>query len=131
MDDLASGDERDDAEAKMPFSVMFSIVLIGGGAAAAGIVGLLSPKGQRIDAALALVVGAGVGIAALAIGEWAQGPGSLLDVSTENQNNVLLFASLAGFVAVIGGLLILRRRARMVEPTAADATGEPGRPDPA
>ena len=127
MDDLASGGERDDAAAKMPFSVMFSIVLIGGGAAAAGIVGLLSPKGQRIDAALALVVGAGVGVAGLAIGTWAQGSGS----STEDQQNVLLFASLAGFVAVIGGLLILRRRARMAEPTAAAATEGPGRPDPA
>jgi hypothetical protein len=92
----------------MPFSVMFSIVLIGGGAASAGIVGLLSPKGQRIDALLALVLGAGVGVAGLAIGTWAQGSGS----STADQQNVLLFASLAGFAAVVGGLLILRYRAR-------------------
>lgn len=108
MGDLASGGECDDAEDQMPFSVMFSIVLIGGGAASAGIVGLLSPKGQRIDAVLALVLGAGVGIAGLAIGTWAQGSGS----STEDQQNVLLFASLAGFAAVVGGLLILRHRAR-------------------
>ena len=110
----------------MPFSVMFSIVLIGGGVAAAGIVGLLSPRGQRIDAVLALVVGAGVGVAGLAIGTWAQGSGS----STEQQQNVLLFASLAGFASVIGGLMLLRSRARAAERAAVGASREPGRQDP-
>jgi uncharacterized membrane protein len=111
MAGLASDDVRDDAEALMPFSVMFSIVLIGAGGACAGVVGLLSPKGQRLDAFLSLVIGAGVGVAALAIGTYVQGSSS----STEDHQNVLLYASLAGFVAVIFGLMLLRYRARAAD----------------
>ncbi|MEA2557595.1 MAG: hypothetical protein QOG88_1133 [Actinomycetota bacterium] len=111
MAGLASDGARDDAEALMPFSVMFSIVLIGAGGASAGVVGLLSPKGQRLDAFLALVIGAGVGVAALAIGTYTQGSGS----SSQGQQDVLLYASLAGFVAVIFGLMLLRYRARAAD----------------
>jgi hypothetical protein len=102
---------RVDADVLMPFSVMFSIVLIGAGGASAGVVGLLSPKGQRLDAFLALVIGAGVGVAALAIGTYVQGSGT----STQDQQNVLLYASLAGFVAVVFGLMLLRYRARKAD----------------
>ena len=47
---------------------MWGFILIGAGALVAGIVGIVLPPGERLGAFLTLVIGAGVGIAALAVG---------------------------------------------------------------
>jgi hypothetical protein len=92
----------------MPATVMLSIVLVGAGAVAAAAVGLLLPEGERLSAALPLVLGAGIGVAALAVGVFVKGTGS---------TGVVLIASVAGFLGVIAGLMALWRRAHRAEPT--------------
>lgn len=52
----------------MDATVMWGFILIGAGALVAGIVGITLPPGERLGAFLTLVVGAGVGVAALAVG---------------------------------------------------------------
>jgi hypothetical protein len=86
----------------MPASLMLSLVLIGAGAAVAAAVGLLLPSGQRLSATLPLVLGAGVGVATLAIGVFMDGTGG---------TGPVLVASAAGFVAVVAALAVLWRRA--------------------
>ena len=49
-----------------PTTLVF--IFVGLGAVATGIVGILLPRGDRLSAFLALVVGAGVGLLSLAIG---------------------------------------------------------------
>src|SRR5438270_1418571 len=66
---LYAAGERDDA-AGMPFTLMLSLVMIGAGATIAAIVGVRYPE-QLFPAALSLVLGAGVGVAVLAIGLFA------------------------------------------------------------
>ena len=86
--------------------VSWARVLIGLGAAAAGGVGLFLPSGHRLTALLPLVVGAGVGLAAL----FAQ----LMHVGTrpEDPARAFLIASALGFVAVVAALGVLIRRVR-------------------
>jgi hypothetical protein len=52
----------------MDATVMWGFILIGAGALVAGIVGIAIPPGERVGAFLTLVIGAGVGVAALAVG---------------------------------------------------------------
>jgi hypothetical protein len=92
----------------MPATVMLSIVLIGAGATAAAVVGLLLPEPERLSAALPLVLGAGVGVMVLAVGMFVKGTGG---------SGMLLLASAVGFIAVMAGLMTLWRRVHRVEPT--------------
>lgn len=89
-----------------------ALVLIGAAAVAAGLVGMRLPAGDRISAGLALVVGAGVGLVALAIG--AQD----LEPPTEEADTVFLVASALGFVATLASLALLWRWAHRAEPPA-------------
>src|SRR5262249_26174450 len=90
---LPSEPFRDDADA-MSASVMWGFILIGAGAIVAGILGLLLPRKERLAAVFALVIGAGVGVATLAIG----GHGSPSQSAAET---AFLVASALGFVAVV------------------------------
>jgi hypothetical protein len=85
----------------------WSMICIGVGIACAGGVGLVLPPGHRFAVALALLLGAGVGIAALfafMLGGGFDGP--------EQAMRSFLIASALGLVAVLGGLAMLVRRSR-------------------
>lgn len=82
--------------------ISWAMVLIGLGIASAGGVGLFLPPGQRLAVALALVLGAGLGIASLfllQLGGRFDDPGSVA--------LSFLIASGVGFAAVVGGLAVL------------------------
>ena len=103
----------------VPIQATLSFVLIGSAAVAAGVLGMRLPAGDRISAGLALLVGAGVGVIALAIGT------DVSDNSPEGVENVFLIASTLGFVATLASLALLwrwtrRREAERAEP-AVDA----------
>jgi hypothetical protein len=83
--------------------VTLGLSLIGLGAIAAGALGLRLPAGDRIGAGLALVVGAGVGLIALALGTY------LVDGSAGSEEGVFLTGSVLGFVATIASLVVLWR----------------------
>jgi hypothetical protein len=86
--------------------LMFSFILIGAAAATTGFVGVLLPSGERIAAALALIVGAGIGVVALAAG-------SQIVADTQNAyENLFLVASAIGFAATTISLAVLWRRTR-------------------
>ena len=82
-----------------------AFVLIGLAGVAAGLFGLRLPPGDRIAAGLALVVGAGGGVVALAI---ATNIASSDEPSTAE--TVFLVASALGFIATMGSLYLLWRR---------------------
>jgi hypothetical protein len=88
----------------MDTTEMWGFVLIGAGAVVAGIVGLALPAGERIAAVLTLVIGAGVGVATLAIGS------TNASDSVDQQENAFLVASAFGFVAVVASASVLWRR---------------------
>ena len=78
--------------------------MIGAGALVAGIVGIVLPPGERLGAFLTLVIGAGVGVAALAVGS--------RNVSSQSHGeNAFLVASALGFIAVAASAAILWMRA--------------------
>jgi hypothetical protein len=87
----------------MDAKMTVSFVLIGFAAIAAGVMGMRLPPGDRIAAGLALVVGAGVGVVALAIG--SQGA----ELTPERSESVFLVASALGFAATIASLALLWR----------------------
>jgi hypothetical protein len=76
----------------MRTSWQVSLLFIGLGGLATGIVGLLLPASHRLAALLALVAGAGVGITVLAIG---------IPFPDEN---VFMVGSILGFATVVGAL---------------------------
>jgi hypothetical protein len=84
---------------------------------AAGIAGIGLPPGERLSAALPLVVGAGVGTTALAIGA------QVVDADPERAETVFLVASALGFGATVASLAWLWRR-------VARARGAPAPPSP-
>ena len=78
----------------MDTTVMWGFILIGAGALVAGIVGIALPPSERLGAFLTLVIGAGVGVAALAVGT--------RNVSSQsNGETAFLVASALGFIAVV------------------------------
>jgi hypothetical protein len=89
----------------VPFQIMLAFVLVGTAAAAAAVVGLLLPPRQFLYAGAALVLGAGVGIVLLGIGFFTIDPAD--DAASLN---VILGASLGGFLAVAGSLAVLWSR---------------------
>ena len=82
-------------------------IAVGLGVAAAGGVGIVLPPGHRLAVALTLVLGAGVGIAAM----FALMLGSGFDGPVQGARSFLI-ASALGLVAVVGGLVVLVRRSR-------------------
>ena len=82
-----------------------AFVLIGLAGVAAGLFGLRLPPGDRIAAGLALVVGAGVGLMALAIGN-----NIASNDDSDTAETVFLVASALGFLATMGSLYLLWRR---------------------
>lgn len=97
-----------DDDSMIPFTVMLSVVLIGAGAASAALVGLRLPEDHWVGVALALVLGAGVGVVVLSVGLFVIAPTS----TPSSAQGVFLAASAAGFVAVLATLAVLWRRVR-------------------
>ncbi len=85
----------------------WAMVLIGTAAVAAGIVGYVLPDGHRLSVALALLIGAGVGVTTLFLQALA---GAFDD--PERAARAFLIASALGFVTVTAGLVVLFRRDR-------------------
>ena len=92
-----------------------SIVLVGAALAIAAVIGVLQPPGHRGGALLAIAAGAGVGSPGSA---W--GP-SLSEGTDAEFWSVFLLSSIAGFVTVIGVLLLTWRRARRPNETGGTA----------
>lgn len=84
-------------------TMTLAFALIGSAAIAAGALGLRLPSGDRLAAALALLVGAGVGVVALAVGAQVVGE------SAEEYEALFFVASSLGFVATIASLGLLWR----------------------
>jgi hypothetical protein len=86
----------------MDTTMSMALGLIGAGAVAAGVVGLLLPVRERLaGTALALVTGAGAGVIALAIGWNDLGP-----TDGPAAERAFLVAAAIGFAAVLGCLVI-------------------------
>jgi hypothetical protein len=83
----------------------WSLLLMGLSAVAVGLVGSTMPPGRRLEAVLALVAGAGAGLAVLGIGLAAgvadQGP---------DFERLFLIGSIVGAVVVAVVLMVLKRR---------------------
>jgi hypothetical protein len=85
-------------------TVMWGFILVGAGALVAGIVGIALPPSERLGASLTLVIGAGVGVAALAVGT--------RNVSSQSNGETAFLVALAlGFIAVVATAGILWMRA--------------------
>jgi hypothetical protein len=90
------------------FTMYGSMLLIGAGLALAGGLGVFLPSGSRAVVVLALLAGAGVGIASLAVG-W-----SFLSIpDPEDWWRVFFISSIAGFATVVAALAVVWRRARL------------------
>jgi hypothetical protein len=87
--------------------MMWAMVLIGSGVASAGAAGLFLPAGQRLSIVLALLLGAGVGVASVFLLMLAGG-------TDDPQSGTLAFliASAVGLASVLAGLAVLFRHAR-------------------
>lgn len=88
--------------------MMWAMVLIGSGLASAGAAGLFLPVGQRLSVALALVLGAGVGLASMFLLMLAGGADA-----PESGTLAFFIASAVGLASVLAGLAVLFRRARV------------------
>ena len=86
------------------FTMHGSIFLIGAALALSGAVGLFLPPGSRAGVVLALLTGAGLGIAGLALGS------ALASRSPEDWWQVFFVSSIAGFASVVSGLLVAWKR---------------------
>jgi len=82
---------------------MWGSIFIGAGAVVAGVIGIVLPARHRFAALLALVVGAGVGVAALAVGTHSVS-------NPDDAASAFLVASVLGFVSVVvtSGILWVR-----------------------
>ena len=78
----------------MNASEMWGVVLMGAGAVVAGIVGIALRGVERLGAFFTLVIGAGVGIAALAVG-------TRNTTASNDVDTACLIASALGFIAVV------------------------------
>ena len=85
-----------------------SMFLIGTALALSGGMGIVLPPGYRSGALLALLAGAGVGIAGLAVG-W---PFLSDGAADADWWRVFFVSSIAGFAIVAAGLAVAWRRAR-------------------
>ena len=88
---------------------MWGFILIGVGAVAAGLLGLALPARERLAAAFPLVIGAGVGVVALAIGTYNT-------TSPNDAENAFLIASALGCACVLISSAFVWRRLGSKEP---------------
>ena len=98
-----------------------ALSLVGIGAVATGMLGIVLPAGERIAAGLALVVGAGIGVVVLAIG--TQIVSDTPDDSPEGYASVFLVAAVLGLAGTLVSLALLWRRTagqRAADGRAAD-----------
>jgi hypothetical protein len=98
-----------------------ALSLVGIGAVATGVLGIVLPAGERIAAGLALVVGAGIGVTVLAIG--TQIVGDTPDDSPEGYASVFLVAAALGLAATLVSLALLWRRTADQRTAGARADG--------
>lgn len=99
-----------------------ALSLVGIGAVATGALGIVLPAGERIAAGLALVVGAGIGVVALAIGtQMVNAP----DDSPEAYATVFVVAAALGLVGTLVSLALLWRRTADQRVPRGQADGEP------
>jgi len=91
-------------------ALLGSLMVIGAGVLLAGLAGLMLPADHRARAAFALVIGAGTGVAATAVG-WSIVEGMTAE-STQAYERAFLVASIIGFVATLAALGVAWRRAR-------------------
>jgi hypothetical protein len=87
-------------------TMTLALALVGIGAVATGALGIWLPAGERIAAGLALVVGAGIGVVAIAIGSRLMSDSP----SPEGYADVLLVASALGLLGTLASLAALWRR---------------------
>jgi hypothetical protein len=101
-------DEVDLAEA--------SLLLIGAAGLATGIVGVLLPPGRRLEVVVALIAGAGAGLATLGV----IGLFDVVNGDLDRHPGVFLFATVLGFITVMISLgLVWRRRTSAIVPPPA------------
>jgi hypothetical protein len=94
----------------MSDQIRWSVTLIGLAVAIASGVGVFLPLGQRFAVLLPLLAGLGIGIAGLAIGS-----PDINEPHADRAYEQLFFeSSVAGFVTVIAGLVVLWLRAQRV-----------------
>jgi hypothetical protein len=98
-----------------------ALSLVGIGAVATGVLGIVLPAGERIAAGLALVVGAGIGVTVLAIG--TQIVGDTPDDSPEGYASVFLVAAALGLAGTLVSLVLLWRRTADQRTAGARADG--------
>ena len=89
----------------LPIEMAIAFSLMGLGAVIAAAVGLRLPRGERATALLALAIGGGVGLIALAIG-------SSIVTDDEGSETVFLIASILGFAATSATAAFIVRNAR-------------------
>jgi len=105
-----------------------ALSLVGIGAVATGMLGIVLPPGERIAAGLALVVGAGIGVVVLAIGT------QLVNDTPDDYASVVLVAAALGLAGTLVSLGLLWRRTadqRATGQRGADQRGDGERPDAA
>jgi hypothetical protein len=105
-----------------------ALSLVGIGAVATGMLGIVLPPGERIAAGLALVVGAGIGVVVLAIGT------QLVNDTPDDYASVFLVAAALGLAGTLVSLGLLWRRTadqRATGQRGAEQRGDGERPDPA
>lgn len=101
--------------------ITIAMVTIGVGAVATGIVGVVAlPRGEQLSALLALVVGAGIGIASLFLMM-----NSASDVEAEDSARMFMIASFLGLAGVATTLTLLTVRTRAGKRPEAPATTSP------
>jgi len=88
---------------------MWGFILIGIGGVAAGLLGLLLPARERLAAAFPLVLGAGVGVVALAIGTYNS-------TSQSDAETAFVVSSALGCAAVLLSSALVWRRLGGKEP---------------
>ena len=82
---------------------MWGFILIGVGAVAAGALGLVLPARERLAAAFPLVLGAGVGVVALAIGAYNSSS------QTDAETAFLIASALGCAVVLLSSAFVWRR----------------------
>ena len=101
----------------MPLELTIAFSLIGAAAVVTAVVGAMMATGDRLSALLALVAGAGVGVASLAIGS------RIVDPTTDAEP-LFLVASILGFIATVLTLVLLWRVMRRTEPTSSAGSAD-------
>lgn len=107
---LVAAERYGDARPLSDFTMYGSLFLIGAALALAGGAGLFLPPGLRSGVLLALLAGAGVGIAGLALGS-----PSLAAGDATAWWRVFFVSSIAGFSTVAAGLVVAWRRSRSTD----------------